>query len=45
MLKPNGHIQAIDIRFSYDINGLLEDDVLLEETAVNPESSVTMPPH
>ncbi|EJJ6948667.1 molecular chaperone HscC [Salmonella enterica] len=25
MLKPNGHIQAIDIRFSYDINGLLED--------------------
>ncbi|EAO2684465.1 molecular chaperone HscC [Salmonella enterica] len=29
-LKPNGHIQAIDIRFSYDINGLLEVDVLLE---------------
>ncbi|EFU4368045.1 molecular chaperone HscC [Salmonella enterica] len=31
MLKPNGHIQAIDIRFSYDINGLLEIDVLLED--------------
>ncbi|EAS4136865.1 molecular chaperone HscC [Salmonella enterica] len=31
MLKPNGHIQAIDIRFSYDINGLLEVDVLLED--------------
>ncbi|EAB7124969.1 molecular chaperone HscC [Salmonella enterica] len=32
MLKPNGHIQAIDIRFSYDINGLLEVDVLLEDS-------------
>ncbi|ECD5849545.1 molecular chaperone HscC [Salmonella enterica subsp. enterica serovar Kisangani] len=31
MLKPNGHIQAIDIRFSYDINGLLEVDVQLED--------------
>ncbi|HBL4574387.1 TPA: molecular chaperone HscC [Salmonella enterica subsp. enterica serovar Infantis] len=31
MLKPKGHIQAIDIRFSYDINGLLEVDVLLED--------------
>ncbi|EBF3295778.1 molecular chaperone HscC [Salmonella enterica] len=31
MLKPDGHIQAIDIRFSYDINGLLEVDVLLED--------------
>ncbi|ECB2146234.1 molecular chaperone HscC [Salmonella enterica] len=31
MLKPNGHIQAIDIRFSYDINGLLEVDVLPED--------------
>lgn len=31
MLEPNGHIQAIDIRFSYDINGLLEVDVLLED--------------
>lgn len=31
MLKPNGHIQAIDIRFSYDINGLLVVDVLLED--------------
>ena len=30
-LKQNGHIQAIDIRFSYDINGLLEVDVLLED--------------
>ena len=30
-LQPNGHIQAIDIRFSYDINGLLEVDVLLED--------------
>lgn len=30
-LQPNGHIQAVDIRFSYDINGLLEVDVLLED--------------
>ena len=30
-IKPNGRIQAIDIRFSYDINGLLEVDVLLED--------------
>ncbi|GKX53404.1 molecular chaperone HscC [Budvicia aquatica] len=31
-VKPNGKIQAIDIRFSYDINGLLEVDVNLLDT-------------
>lgn len=31
MLKLNGYIQVIDICFSYDINGLLEVDVLLED--------------
>lgn len=30
-LKPNGQLQSVDIRFSYDINGLLEVDVLLED--------------
>ncbi|MGT8859754.1 Hsp70 family protein [Enterobacter sp. 186315] len=29
--KPDGRNQAIDIRFSFDINGLLEVDVLLED--------------
>jgi molecular chaperone HscC len=28
-IKPNGKIQSLDIRFSYDINGLLEVDVNL----------------
>ncbi|MDQ9285582.1 molecular chaperone HscC [Escherichia marmotae] len=30
-LKKTGAYQSIDIRFSYDINGLLEVDVLLED--------------
>lgn len=47
-LKPNGHIQEIDIRFSYDINGLLEVDVLLEngitESKVITHSTVALTP-
>lgn len=31
-LTPSDHIQALDVRFSYDINGLLEVDVTLLET-------------
>ncbi|AKJ40743.1 Hsc62 [Pragia fontium] len=31
-VEPNGQIQALDIRFSYDINGLLEVDVNLLES-------------
>lgn len=31
-VKPNGKIQSIDIRFSYDINGLLEVDVNFTES-------------
>lgn len=33
-LKRTGAYQSIDIRFSYDINGLLEVDVLLEDGSV-----------
>ncbi|EFB6638779.1 Hsp70 family protein [Escherichia coli] len=33
-LKKTGAYQSIDIRFSYDINGLLEVDVLLEDGSV-----------
>ncbi|EDS7118989.1 molecular chaperone HscC [Salmonella enterica subsp. enterica] len=47
-IKPNGRIQAIDIRFSYDINGLLEVDVLLEdgktESKVINHSPLTLTP-
>ncbi|AWH88938.1 molecular chaperone HscC [Limnobaculum parvum] len=31
-VEPNGRIQSLDIRFSYDINGLLEVDVNMLET-------------
>ncbi|KJK19619.1 Hsp70 family protein [Pseudomonas sp. NPDC087612] len=31
-LTPNGKIQRLDVRFSYDINGLLEVDVTLPQT-------------
>ncbi|MGF6191848.1 Hsp70 family protein [Serratia sp. 2723] len=31
-VKPNGHIQSLDVRFSYDINGLLEVDVHLPDS-------------
>lgn len=31
-IEPNGQVQALDIRFSYDINGLLEVDVNLLES-------------
>ena len=37
-LKQTGACQSVDIRFSYDINGLLEVDVLLEDG--NTESRV-----
>ena len=33
-LKPMEKIQGIDVRFSYDLNGLLEVDVVLLETGV-----------
>lgn len=31
-MKPNGALQNIDVRFSYDINGLLEVDVNLPDS-------------
>lgn len=31
-IEPNGRIQSLDVRFSYDINGLLEVDVNMLET-------------
>ncbi|MFC0226886.1 Hsp70 family protein [Serratia aquatilis] len=31
-VKPNGNIQSLDVRFSYDINGLLEVDVFLPDS-------------
>lgn len=31
-VEPNGNVQSLDVRFSYDINGLLEVDVDLLET-------------
>ncbi|MGU0160982.1 Hsp70 family protein [Escherichia coli] len=36
-LKKTGAYQSIDIRFSYDINGLLEVDVLWKTAALSPE--------
>lgn len=38
-VEPNGRIQSLDIRFSYDINGLLEVDVNMLETG-NSHSKV-----
>ncbi|PKA68041.1 molecular chaperone HscC [Pseudomonas baetica] len=43
-LTPIDHIQALDVRFSYDINGLLEVDVTLLETGERHSHSIDRSP-
>lgn len=43
-LTPTAHIQALDVRFSYDINGLLEVDVTLLETGERHSHSIDRSP-
>ncbi|MDR9862610.1 Hsp70 family protein [Pseudomonas baetica] len=43
-LTPIDHIQALDVRFSYDINGLLEVDVTLLETGERHSHNIDRSP-
>ncbi|PSS49480.1 molecular chaperone HscC [Pseudomonas sp. BBP2017] len=43
-LTPNGSIQSLDVRFSYDINGLLEVDVTLLDTGRQHSHSIDRSP-
>jgi len=43
-LPPRDQIQALDVRFSYDINGLLEIDVTLTETGDRHHHSIDRSP-
>jgi molecular chaperone HscC len=43
-LTPTEHRQALDVRFSYDINGLLEVDVTLLETGKRHSHSIDRSP-
>lgn len=43
-LLPNGAIQSLDVRFSYDINGLLEVDVTLLATGKKLSHSIDRSP-
>jgi molecular chaperone HscC len=43
-LTPTEHIQELDVRFSYDINGLLEVDVTLLETSERHSHSIDRSP-
>ena len=43
-LMPTDHIQQMDVRFSYDINGLLEVDVTLLETHARHSHSIDRSP-
>ncbi|TDF81116.1 molecular chaperone HscC [Pseudomonas sp. H9] len=43
-LVPNGAIQSLDVRFSYDINGLLEVDVTLLATGKKHSHSIDRSP-
>ncbi|MEG1040777.1 MAG: molecular chaperone HscC [Pseudomonas sp.] len=43
-LVPNGAIQSLDVRFSYDINGLLEVDVTLLATGKKLSHSIDRSP-
>ena len=43
-LTPTEHIQELDVRFSYDINGLLEVDVTLLETGERHSHSIDRSP-
>lgn len=43
-LQPTGEIQSLDVRFSYDINGLLEVDVTFIETGLKHSHSIDRSP-
>lgn len=43
-LMPTEHIQQLDVRFSYDINGLLEVDVTLLESGARYSHSIDRSP-
>lgn len=43
-LMPTEHMQQLDVRFSYDINGLLEVDVTLLETGARYSHSIDRSP-
>lgn len=43
-LMPTEHMQQLDVRFSYDINGLLEVDVTLLETGTRYSHSIDRSP-
>lgn len=43
-LTPCDHIQALDVRFSYDINGLLEVDVTLLQTGKRHSHAIDRSP-
>ncbi|MNS88489.1 Chaperone protein HscC [compost metagenome] len=43
-LTPNGKLQSLDVRFSYDINGLLEVDVTLLDTGEQHSHSIDRSP-
>ncbi len=42
--KPSEHIQSLDVRFSYDINGLLEVDVTLLDSGERHSHSIDRSP-
>ena len=43
-LQPTGQVQSLDVRFSYDINGLLEVDVTFLETGHKHSHSIDRSP-
>ncbi|PCR94843.1 molecular chaperone HscC [Pseudomonas fluorescens] len=43
-LTPSEHIQGLDVRFSYDINGLLEVDVTLHDSGKRHSHSIDRSP-
>ncbi|WP_028696880.1 molecular chaperone HscC [Pseudomonas cremoricolorata] len=43
-LQPTGEVQSLDVRFSYDINGLLEVDVTFIETGLKHSHSIDRSP-
>lgn len=43
-LRPTGEIQSLDVRFSYDINGLLEVDVTFIESGQKHSHSIDRSP-
>ena len=43
-LQPTGQVQPLDVRFSYDINGLLEVDVTFIDTGLKHSHSIDRSP-